>query len=167
MESSHWAEPAVNDADSFPPADVHSDVLGRRLLASIVDSIILALVVFGVAAATHGLHTQTATTPTGYHAASVGLSPGATLLALVGMMLYYFGFESLTGQTLGKMATGLQVVTVDGRAASVGAILIRTLGRLIDALPVFYLVGFVSLLCGSAPRKRVGDRMAGTTVAPV
>jgi uncharacterized RDD family membrane protein YckC len=58
-------------------------------------------------------------------------------------------------------------VDLNGRAASTGAIVARTVGRIIDALPFLYLIGFISLLCGEGPRQRVGDRMAGTTVAPV
>jgi uncharacterized RDD family membrane protein YckC len=73
----------------------------------------------------------------------------------------------MLGQTLGKMVLGIQVVGLDGRAASTGQILVPTVGRIVDGLPFFFIVGFISLISGQPPRKRVGDRMARTTVARV
>jgi len=43
-------------------------------------------------------------------------------------------------------------------------VLIRTLTRAIDVLPLFYLVGFIAAATSSPPRRRIGDRLAGTTV---
>jgi uncharacterized RDD family membrane protein YckC len=167
MESSQLGQREVGHANSWPPADVHTDVLGRRIAASLIDFLILAALFFVLAALTHGVHDQTVTTATGYHVTRFTVSGSIDFIALVVMILYYLGFESLIGQTPGKMVTGLQVVDLDGRAASTGAILVRTVVRIVDVLPFLYLVGFISLLCGEGPRQRVGDRMAGTTVAPV
>jgi uncharacterized RDD family membrane protein YckC len=167
MESSHLGQRGVGHADSWPPADVGRDVLGRRLCAALIDLLVLLLLFFGLAALTHGFRTETVTTATGAHVTRFSVHGSVDALFLVILILYYVGFESLTGQTPGKMVTGLQVVSLDGRAASTGAVLVRTVGRIIDGLPFLYLVGFISLLCGRAPRQRVGDRMAGTTVASV
>ncbi len=169
MESSHLGEEGLERTSSWPPADICTDVLGRRFWAALVDLVILGLVFGILVAVTHGTRTETISVPGGYPVTSQAatLSGGSLLLFFAISMGYYFILESVTGQTLGKMLLGVQVVGLDGRAASVGQILVRTLGRLVDALPFLYLVGFISLIAGQPPRKRVGDRMAGTTVAPV
>lgn len=52
---------------------------------------------------------------------------------------YYFLFELLTGQTIGKMITKTTVVTTKGQKPSFVAILIRTLSRLIPIDFISYL----------------------------
>jgi hypothetical protein len=76
---------------------------------------------------------------------------------------YYFVPEALFGATPGKLITGLRVVRVDGRPLEVGAVLVRNVVRLIDALPFLYLLGGVLVLATSSSQ-RLGDLVAGTTV---
>jgi uncharacterized RDD family membrane protein YckC len=135
-----------------------TDVLGRRVLALILDSILLfvAFVVIGLATgggkASHG------------HA-GVHLGTSATLVWLAGAYIYYFVCEAATGQTLGKKLAGIRVANLDGTKAGAGAVLVRTVLRLIDALPAFYIVGLISVLAtGRERRQRIGDLAAGTTV---
>lgn len=169
MESTHPGPESLERTGSWPPADTRTDVLGRRFWAAIFDLVVLGLVFGTLAALTHGTRTQTVSGPGGIPVTThvAALSGGTALLLLAISMGYYFVMESVIGQTLGKMLLGVQVVGLDGRAASTRQILVRTLGRLIDGLPFLYLVGFVALISGQAPRMRIGDRMAGTTVAPV
>ncbi len=92
----------------------------------------------------------------------------AVYLALV--LLYYFALEATIGRTVGKLLVGLRVVGRDGARPSVGAVGIRTVLRVVDWLPVLYLVGFVSMAATGARRQRLGDLAAGTRVprtAPV
>ena len=92
------------------------------------------------------------------------LSGGAFLLFLIAMLAYYGVTEALTGRTLGKAVFRLRVVNVaDNAPANPGQILIRTLLRLIDGLPLLYLTGFV---CAAASKRtaRVGDLAARTAV---
>ena len=94
-----------------------------------------------------------------------GASWGIVLLALFFMEWGYgFTFEALwNGQTPGKRAFGLRVVKEDGYAIGVHDALVRNLLRAADVLPVFYGVGFVSVLL--TPRlQRLGDLAAGTMV---
>jgi uncharacterized RDD family membrane protein YckC len=84
------------------------------------------------------------------------------ILTLV-WLAYLIGFEAIFGATPGKLLTRLRVVRVDGRPLRVGSIWTRNLLRLIDWLPLFYLVGGASVLL-TANSQRVGDRWAGTTV---
>jgi uncharacterized RDD family membrane protein YckC len=46
-------------------------------------------------------------------------------------------------------------------------VLLRTLGRIVDVLPVFYLVGWIAMRGPHRPPQRLGDRLAGTTVVPI
>ena len=68
------------------------------------------------------------------------------------------------GQTLGKRAMGLRVVDAQGLRLQLFQVVLRNLLRLVDMLPVAYLVGglaaFFSRKC-----QRLGDLAAGTIVA--
>lgn len=77
---------------------------------------------------------------------------------------YFTYFEGTTGQTPGKRALGLRVMTLaNGRPPDFGRALLRSLLRIVDWFPFFYLVGFVIALF--TPRKqRLGDVVAGTIV---
>jgi uncharacterized RDD family membrane protein YckC len=78
-------------------------------------------------------------------------------------MAYYIVPEGLYGASLGKMLLGLCVVRVDGRPLRLGSIWTRNLLRFIDVLPLFYLLGGLSVRL-TTYSQRVGDRWAGTTV---
>jgi uncharacterized RDD family membrane protein YckC len=135
-----------------------TDVVGRRIGALLIDSILFAIVfvVLGVAtgggSASHG------------HA-GVQLGSSATFVWLGTIYAYHFVCEALTGQTLGKKVLGIRVVSMDGNKAGPGQVLVRTVLRLVDALPILYIAGLVSILAtGRERRQRIGDLAAGTTV---
>lgn len=68
------------------------------------------------------------------------------------------------GRTPGKRAAGIRVVTTDGQTPDASALLIRNVFRLIDSLPMLYVVGIVAVLL--TPRQvRIGDMAAGTLLA--
>jgi uncharacterized RDD family membrane protein YckC len=54
-------------------------------------------------------------------------------------------------------------VNDDGSPLSLGSSVVRNVLRLVDFLPVFYLVGIVSLVFSDA-NQRLGDRFGGTVV---
>jgi len=93
---------------------------------------------------------------------------GAPLLAttigtaVIGLLYFWFT-EALFGATLGKAFVGIQVRQVTGERPGLKAAFLRTLGRLIDVLPAFYLLGWIFAVL-SSKRQRIGDRMAGTVV---
>ncbi len=68
---------------------------------------------------------------------------------------------ALKGRTPGKRAAGVRIVTLEGQTPDLSALLIRNIFRLIDSLPIFYVVGLVSVLL-SARHVRIGDMAAGT-----
>ena len=86
------------------------------------------------------------------------------LPALAIYFLYHPVVElALRGSTPGKRVAGVRVVSRTGAAASVGALLVRNVFRLIDALPAFYGVGLV-VAAFSRNSLRCGDMAAGTVL---
>ncbi len=76
--------------------------------------------------------------------------------------LYHPIIEVLTrGRTPGKRIAGVRIVTREGDVPSVGALAIRNLFRLVDCLPIFYVVGLVTTLV-TEQHVRIGDLAAGT-----
>jgi len=67
------------------------------------------------------------------------------------------------GQTVGKRVLGLRVVDDRGFRLRASQVVVRNLLRLVDALPVFYLVGGVAMAL-SRHCQRLGDVAAGTVV---
>ena len=76
------------------------------------------------------------------------------------MVLYYVGFASAYGRTLGKTAAGLSIRRLDGTVPDAWRLLLRFVGYVISgALGVGYL------MAAFMPRKRaLHDYLAGTTV---
>jgi len=74
---------------------------------------------------------------------------------------FYFGLSELIlhGQTIGKRMSKIRVVKSDGFSLDPVSILIRTLFRMVDQLPVLWIVPVLS-----ASSQRYGDMVAGTIV---
>lgn len=127
-----------------PNTGTEGDVIARRVVAILVDLILIGVITSIVGGA---------------------LGPGRAT-GVVGLLItfgYYIYLEGTYGRTLGKMALGLVVVTEGGGPVDYEAAAIRTLLRLVDVLPVFYLVGFVVMLLTDRTQ-RVGDIVADTVV---
>lgn len=87
----------------------------------------------------------------------------------VGIMMLVIGFGSfvyftlselmMRGQTLGKRASGIRVVKINGFALDPGSILIRNLFRVADNIPLLWIIPVLS-----RRYQRLGDMVAGTTV---
>jgi uncharacterized RDD family membrane protein YckC len=84
------------------------------------------------------------------------------LLTMV-WLLYFTIPEALFGATPGKLWNKLRVVRLDGKPLGLRDVVIRNVIRLIDGLPVLYLVGGLSVLA-TRGSQRLGDLAAGTTV---
>jgi uncharacterized RDD family membrane protein YckC len=132
-------------------------VTGRRVLATIVDTIVLTIV-GGVLAWVF----------IGVLAGGDEESPlagVAGLLILVFFFAYYIVMEARWGQTVGKMLLGIMVVresTGSEAPPGLGAAALRTVLRIVDGI-AWYLVAFVVVLASSRNR-RLGDMAAGTLV---
>ena len=91
---------------------------------------------------------------------ALGISAVAPAIGIY--LLYHPVLEVvLRGRTPGKRRAGVRIVTRQGGTPGTGALLIRNIFRLLDSLPVFYLLGLGSCLI-TEQRVRIGDLAAGT-----
>ena len=135
-----------------------TQVTGRRVVATIIDGLVFGVAYWLLAAAFGDVRTE------GEAANWVSNLPVWASVAYGLFVLAYFVLlEGLLGQTLGKLATGINVVAeATGQAPGIAAAAIRTLLRLIDGL-FCYAVAFVTVLV-SVKRQRLGDMAARTLV---
>ncbi|GAA1634649.1 RDD family protein [Actinoplanes couchii] len=137
-----------------PQPSLNTRVTGRRIVATIIDSIVLGVLinVLGVDVPTGGRDlTQ--------------LSFNGSLTVAVVVLGYYILLEGTTGRTVGKYATGIRVVSREGGSAGLVSAVVRTALRIIDGL-AGYLVGLI-IVVNSGQRRRLGDMAAKTLVVRV
>lgn len=90
---------------------------------------------------------------------------GGAMPATAIYFLYHLVLEPLmSGRTPGKRMAGLRVLTLDGQVPTTSALLVRNVFRLVDSMPVGYVVGLLFVLFGRR-HLRLGDIAAGTVVA--
>ena len=131
--------------------EVH--VTGRRILAIIVDSLLLGLVL--------SPFTLFGTNSDGSMSTYQTVSQGLTYL--VAVLLYFTLLEGYLGQTVGKMLLGIKVIREDnGEVPGLGTAALRTVVRIVDGI-FGYLVGFIAVMA-SSKRQRLGDMAAHTLV---
>jgi len=143
--------------------------IGSRFMAMALDGLIQSLLivalgaVFGLGAAllTAGLRDLIGQYSTIFLVIGVAL---AVLLVFALGWGYFIFFELIwNGQTPGKRAVGIRVLTTRGEPVTLVHSLVRNLLRLVDALPSAYMIGIISILV--TPRsQRLGDLAAGTIV---
>ena len=132
-------------------------ITGERIVAALIDIALL----FGLFVAMAALWGDLGSTEgSGFE---VRLENEAFILYLLLNMGYFVILEGLTGATLGKLVMGLRVAKLDGEPYDWGAVLLRNVLRIIDGLPVLYLVGIVSV-AATEENQRIGDLAARTTV---
>jgi uncharacterized RDD family membrane protein YckC len=154
--------------DPITLAAATGQALSRRLLALIADTVVISLLdaivngTFGVARVTSGV--APSMTSGSFASFTTQTTVDWPWLALL-WVAYYAVFEGLFGATLGKRVAGLRVTDLEGRRIGWQAAILRNLARLIDALPLLYLLGGVLALT-SRQHQRLGDRFAGTLVVP-
>lgn len=94
----------------------------------------------------------------------LGIAPLLSFILISPALFYYLILETvLNGQTIGKRARNIRVVSLDGNSATFGQYLIRWLFRLID---ITFTEGLCGLLCVALNQnhQRLGDMVAGTAV---
>ena len=128
--------------------------VGRRFLAVLIDLVILGVIDYLISLAFGGVQTaggSVSASLTGFPALIVAAIPA----------FYYIVLEAVMGGTLGKTLLGIRIVTVDGSRIGWGASIIRNLLRIIDGLPLAYILGAI-LIWTSPHEQRLGDRLAHT-----
>ena len=127
--------------------------LGSRFLARLLDTVIQGALIIALAI---GIGATRA--------------PGWILaLSFVFIFLIVFAYDVLfevlnNGRTIGKQAAGIRVLGQGGEPIRFLASAVRNIVRIIDFLPVFYLVGSISIVT-TQHDQRLGDLAAGTIVA--
>jgi len=130
---------------------INSVGVGLRFVAVLVDSIVLFIFGYLLAAVTGS------TSAGGFE-----LQGGPFFIFSLTGLLYYILMEAFRGGTLGKLVVGIRVQMEDGNPITMGSSVIRNLLRIVDGL-FFYLVG--AIFVWSSPNKqRLGDRLAKTVV---
>jgi uncharacterized RDD family membrane protein YckC len=139
-------------------AVVAEDVTGKRIVAAIIDIVVLA-VVFVVFAMLFGDTEPEDPDAEGFN---LSLTGGPAIIYFLVVIAYYWILEAATGKTLGKMIMGLRVQAIDGAYTPMKAF-IRNLLRIVDGLPFLYLLGLI-VMATSKRKQRIGDMAAGTIV---
>jgi uncharacterized RDD family membrane protein YckC len=145
----------MNETPTPAAPAVAENILGIRIVAGIIDVVILA-VLGGVMSALFGESEADGSS------FSFNLSGVPFLVYLVLCFAYYFVMENATGQTVGKKAMNIKVVPVEGDLTP-QKVLIRTVLRIVDGLPFLYLVGVIAAAT-SSKHQRIGDMAAATLV---
>lgn len=136
--------------------------LGSRATAHLIDVLILVTISFALSFGIFYFLGQ----PT---FAIFPILPGYIMASWIVVLFalwwgYFILFEFFSaGQTPGKILLGLRIFQDNGQTITFLSSLVRNLLRLIDLLPLFYLVGILSIFF-HPKHKRVGDLAAGTLV---
>lgn len=136
-----------------PEPGTEGDVLPERILAFAIDAVGFSILVGVIANLVYLL--------------SDWLGIVLNLLGLPLFFAYFVYFEAEYGQTVGKMVTGVVVVTDGGGPIDYQASTIRALLRIVDLFPYpLHLVGLVAILVTDR-NQRLGDIAADTVVVRV
>src|SRR5437899_2609938 len=126
--------------------------LGSRFLARLLDSVIQLLIIIALAVVL-GV--------TGSSGIAIAVF---VIMVFVVVFAYDVVLETLNnGRTVGKMAAGIRVVGLMGEPVRFVTSSVRNIARIADFLPVFYLVGTISIVA-TGHDQRLGDLAAGTVV---
>ena len=140
------------------------NVTGRRITAALIDIALVIIVLIVFLAAFGETTTQLGVGPAGVAPTKSVQLPGWPSVVYFGLVFAYFIiWEGLTGQTLGKVIMGIKVLKVNGDRADWLGIILRNVLRVIDGLPIFYLVGLVCIAV-TRRKQRLGDLASRTVV---
>jgi uncharacterized RDD family membrane protein YckC len=144
----------MSTAPGAPPEYIG---LGTRVIAFVIDAIIIDLVAIIVAAAA-ALIISFFHIP---HDAQTVLKLIGAGLAVLWAVGYFVAFWSATGQTPGSRVMQIRVVTATGERVKARRGIVRCVGLVLAALPLF--AGY-ALILFDRERRGLQDRLAGTVV---
>jgi uncharacterized RDD family membrane protein YckC len=131
-----------------------------RAIAFAIDALVIQFVAIAVAG-TVALILSVVSLPDALDPAIVAVGSVAYALWLVG---YFVVFWSTTGQTPGNRLLEIRVRrAADGELVGLGAALLRFVGLILAAVPLF--AGFLPILLDDR-RRGIHDMLAGTVVVP-
>jgi uncharacterized RDD family membrane protein YckC len=133
-----------------------------RFWALVIDFLIFCAVFFPVTRMVKGVWLMN---PSDHRWASGLFITDPLCLSFLALIAAYFILlEAYAGATIGKRICGLRVIRA-GRGGKPGLMksFLRNVGRVIDSLPAFNILGVV-LIAGSPQKARFGDKIADTRV---
>ena len=140
------------------PSRQDTDVVGKRIVAVIIDGIIGMVLYFALTALFVGGGAMF-----GDEGAGTGFFFAFFILPFAIFIGYYLLLEGLwDGYTVGKKVMGIKVVKENGSSIGLDDSVLRNLLRFIDGF-FYYLVGFI-FIATSDRKQRLGDRIASTVV---
>ena len=144
------------------PRNIASE--GDRIVAIILDSIIVGL--FSLVIFIPLLIAGIAIGGFAFGPFSFLFGPSILIYWLL-WLLYFTYFESTTGQTFGKQIMKIKVVDeTTMQHLDFGRAFVRSILRIIDWLPFFYLIGFI-LIVTNDKKQRLGDMAAHSIVVKI
>jgi uncharacterized RDD family membrane protein YckC len=132
-----------------PQLGTHNETLSKRIIAWIVDAILIALITLALRATLWDLWNW------------FGFVGGWGLLSFA----YFIYFEAEYGQTPGKKVMDIVAVKEDGGDCDWPASIVRNVFRVVDGF-AFYLLGMIFILL-TDENQRLGDIVANTVVVKV
>lgn len=135
--------------------------LGSRIVAGIIDYIIIAVIAGVLAILTFAPLMFAA--PWMMRGFDWGWFGGMFGLQFFLWLIYFTYFEGTSGQTIGKKFAHVRVVKEDGSRCDFGSALVRSILRIVDSLPFIYVLGII-LIAATDKRQRLGDMLAKTIV---
>jgi uncharacterized RDD family membrane protein YckC len=141
--------------------DLRQDIAGAgsRFAAGLLDLILIAL---GYLAAVIVVIVAWAIDPTGLSTFVAGVLVGGAVLVVLGYHVLFHVFGS--GQTPGKRALGIRVLSTDGHPATPFQIVLRALILPVDILIAVPVPVGLTVIGTTAMHQRLGDLFAGTLV---
>ena len=143
--------------------------LGSRFIALLIDSLLQAAVMIAVFAAFAlggafvGVTGRRLFGGDGTLVVILALALAVLLVFLI-IWGYFVVFElAWNGQTPGKRAAGIRVLTTRGEPITLVHAFVRNLVRIVDYLPTSYMIG-AAVILATRRSQRLGDLAAGTMV---
>ena len=163
--------PQDNSAERAGEGSFDYHVTGRRIVAALIDLALLVLLFIIMSAVSGNVGGWSIYVEDGFVTVSNytddstqdGGNAAALYIYFFLALSYHIVMERVAAATLGKMIMGLTVVKVGGAQYGWIPVLIRNILRIIDGLPIFYLVGFI-FVAVTPKNQRLGDFAAGTLV---
>ncbi len=131
--------------------DDYADIF-QRAVATIIDQILISIVI--------GILVVAGIVGTGSNIGAIFTVVG---ISYVLWIHYYTYFEGTSGQTPGKRAMNIRVISADGSPLSMPQAFVRNILRIVDYLPTLYILGIL-LFFVTSEHQRIGDMVAGTVV---
>lgn len=147
-----------------PPSDQDYCGVGIRGVAMAVDAVVWFVAFFVAVFAVGALTGQVESTGAEASVNLVGVPAVVAFGLFLGLGVGYHALlEWRYGKTVGKHLVKIRVREAEGGPLSLRSSVVRNLLRLVDFLPILYLVGIATLVESDRAR-RLGDRVADTVV---